>query len=530
MERVTVDTLLRGGARGPLSLARVRRELPEVLESGRRGAAQRHPLMLHIALTGLRGLTYDIHGLRRDEPVTGVTFADWKDFRLEPGGGTAQLLEPRGSSPLETVLASASHPGAFAPRVLDRRADRDEYERQGITNLPRSGWLWYSDGGQIQSEPLGRVLAAARAVDDAGPEDAHRLNLLIDPRSEEPSAAEEWSDRDYDASWGHGLARALTVPPEQALYDDLRRIERDNYRLDWIGQLSDVIDGHLSEDARDGLRALLERISGDRGKLRGDRVPASEEDDERPAGELLRRVVEDIGGLRGKQHVAVDVISPLLLAKHADSGVTDLLAGELMGDFGGFLDRDLRRSDFALGYESTLAWCKDGLGACGLPDGAVQAAAAAIERRRPERWQDVRRGQAEQRDLPWRARLRMWRGSPAARGPGRGARALPDPAAPPSRRCAVPPTCTNPLGGRHTRREGGGGGGGAGRGGPGYWFVPAGQARRRRGLFQAARALSAPASRADRREPRRRGGGTHPRRAPRASGRSARRASPPRPA
>ena len=306
------------------------------------------------------------------------------------------------------MLASASHPGAFAPRVLDRRADRDEYERQGVTNLPRSGWLWYSDGGQIQSEPLGRVLAAARAVEDDEP-DAHRLNLLIDPRSEEPSAAEESSDRDYAQAGATGSLRALAVPPEQALYDDLRRIERDNYRLDWIGQLSDVIDGHLSEDARDGLRELLERISGDRGKLRGDRAPASEEDDERPAGELLRRVVEDIGGLRGKQHVAVDVISPLLLAKHADSGVTDLLAGELMGDFGGFLDRDLRRSDFALGYESTLAWCKDGLGACGLPDEAVQAAAAAIERRRPERWQDVRRGEAEQRDLPWRARLRMAR-------------------------------------------------------------------------------------------------------------------------
>ena len=89
------------------------------------------------------------------------------------------------------MLASASHPGAFAPRVLDRRADREEYEGRGITNLPRSGWLWYSDGGQIQSEPLGRVLAASRAVGDDGPEIAHRPNLLIDPRSEEPSAAEE---------------------------------------------------------------------------------------------------------------------------------------------------------------------------------------------------------------------------------------------------------------------------------------------------------------------------------------------------
>ena len=208
---------------------------------------------------------------------------------------------------------------------------------------------------------------------------------------------------------GHGLAQALTVPPEQALYDDVRGIERDNYRLDWIGQLSDAIDGHLSEDAREGLRTLLERISGDRDKLRGDRVPASEEDDERPAGELLRRVVEDIGELRSKQHVAVDVISPLLLAKHADSGVTDLLAGELMGDFGGFLDRDLRRSDFALGYESTLAWCRDGLGACGLRKELCRRRPPRSRRRRPERWQDVRRGRAGQRDLPWRARLRMAR-------------------------------------------------------------------------------------------------------------------------
>ena len=70
VERVGVDTLLEGGARGPLSLERVRRELPELLEHGGRGPAQRHALILHVALTGLRGLTYDIHGLRRDEPVT----------------------------------------------------------------------------------------------------------------------------------------------------------------------------------------------------------------------------------------------------------------------------------------------------------------------------------------------------------------------------------------------------------------------------------------------------------------------------
>ena len=411
VERVAVDTLLGGGARGPLSLERVRRELPELLERGRRGPAQRHPLMLHVSLTGLRGLTYDIHGLRRDEPVSGVTFADWKDFRLEPGGGVTQLLRPEGSSPLETVLASASHPGAFAPRVIDRRGDRDAYQRQGISNFPRSGWLWYSDGGQIQSEPLGRVLAAARAVDRDAPDDARRLSLLIDPRSEEPSDAEEWSDHDYDASWARGLSRALTIPPEQALYDDLRRIERDNYRLDWIRQLTDTVDDHLDDDARDGLLALLARVASDRARLRGGGFsePADPQDDDSTVGELLRRAVEDIGGLSGKRHVAVDVISPLVLARHTDSSVADLLAGELVGDFGGFLEQELRRSDFALGYETTLAWCSDGLGAFDLPHDVVDAAAAAIEQRRPERWQDVRRGRTEQRDLPWRARIPLAR-------------------------------------------------------------------------------------------------------------------------
>ncbi|MBD0283229.1 MAG: patatin-like phospholipase family protein [Thermoleophilaceae bacterium] len=411
VERVSIDALLRRGARGPLSLEGVRQDLPELLEGGGRGTAQRHPLTLHVALTGLRGLTYDIHGLRGKEPATGVTYADWKDFRLEPGGGIEQLARPKGSSPLETVLASASHPGAFAPRVLDRRRDTDEYRRQGISNLPRSGWLWYSDGGLVQSEPLGRVLAAARAVDHGRPEDAHRLTLLVDPRSEEPSDAEEWSDHDYHATWAHGLSRALALLPKQAVYDDLRRIERDNYRLDWVAQLVESVGPHLGDPARDDLAGLLERIAEDRRGLRGG-GPSEAADlpsGESGVGELLRRAVEDIGGLTGKQRVAVDVISPMLLAERDRGGVADLLAGELLGDFGGFLDRDLRRSDFALGYESTRAWCGEGLGRCDLPNKAVEAAVAAIDRRRPGSWNDVGRGQTRHRDLSWRARLRLAR-------------------------------------------------------------------------------------------------------------------------
>ncbi len=268
VERVSIDTLLRRNSRGPLSLEGVRAELPEMLREGRRASRQEHPLMLHVSLTGLRGLTYDLHGLRSDEPVPAVTYADWKDFELRPGGGPGQFFEPRLASPLDAVLASASHPGAFAPRVLDRREDRDEYERQGITNLPRSGWLWYSDGGLVQSEPLGRTVAAARRVE--GTEDAHRLTMLIDPRGEEPTDAEEWSDRDYDATWAGGMSRALEVLPEQSLYEDLRKLQRDNRRVEWMGDLLDALDGRVDEQAAGALREVLGRIASERAELRGD--------------------------------------------------------------------------------------------------------------------------------------------------------------------------------------------------------------------------------------------------------------------
>jgi predicted acylesterase/phospholipase RssA len=406
IERVSIDTLLRRGSRGPLSLEGVRAELPDLLRSGKRARAQEHPLALHVALTGLRGLTYELEGLRRDVPVSAVTFADWKDFVLEPGRGPGQYFEPALRSPLDAVLASASHPGAFAPRVLDRRDDREEYEGQGVANLPRSGWLWYTDGGLVQSEPVGRTLSAARRIE--GPADAHRLNLMIDPRSEEPTDAEQWSDRDYGATWAGGLSRALAVLPEQALYEDLRKLQRDNRRIEWLGDLERAVDEHLDERAAEGLRRLIEVIDGERDEMRAGRTRDTAPPGDASATELLRDAIERISGLARKDPVAVDVISPLLLAERDDvDSVGGLLAGEMLGDFGGFLQTDLRRSDFALGYESVLAWAPDGLAACDLPPAAVDSAVAAACESKPEKWEQVRRGETSGRDLPWRARLRL---------------------------------------------------------------------------------------------------------------------------
>jgi predicted acylesterase/phospholipase RssA len=389
VERVSIDTLLRRGSRGPLSLEGVRAGLTELLErGGRHGTGQRHPLVLHVSLTALRGHTYEIPGLRREQPVVGVTYSDSRDFRLEPGGGLRALLEPKGASPLDTVLASASHPGAFAPRVVDG--------------------LWYTDGGLIQPKPLGRALAAARGVDD-GDESAARVTLMVHPRSKDPSDAQEWSDASYDATWAGGLSRGLAIVSEQPLYDDLERVERDNFRLAWTEQLLERLSPHLADSAAGELRELIGRIEADKQRLEGapDAGGASEPEPAAGVDELIGRAIRDIGGLTGKRHEAVDLISPLLLTEDDDEGVTSLLAGELIGDFGGFLDRELRQSDFALGYESTLAWARGGLGECGIPDDAVSGAVEAIEASRPVSREEARRGHAKERDLPWRARGRL---------------------------------------------------------------------------------------------------------------------------
>src|SRR5215203_1026292 len=115
VERVTLPLLRGTDSSALLSFDDLRERVPNVL--GRDGPAiadpdgidyrQSRSLALHVQLTGLRGLTYPIRGLRRDSPVTGATYADWGRFELEPGGGLEQMLAPAGRSPLDFVLASA---------------------------------------------------------------------------------------------------------------------------------------------------------------------------------------------------------------------------------------------------------------------------------------------------------------------------------------------------------------------------------------------------------------------------------------
>jgi hypothetical protein len=411
VERVSLPLLRANDSNALLSFDELRKRVPEVLASDGPASAdrdgidyrQRRPLALHVQVTGLRGLTYSIQGLREDAPVTGSTYADWGRFELRPGGGSQQMLEPAGRSPLDFVLASAASPGGFAPQLLDRRPDLPTYQRHGIESFPDSGHLWYTDGGLLGARPLGRVIAAGEELHGAE-ERARRLHLLIDPRSEN-AALDRWSDPDAEPSWQTGASRALATLSEQSLFDDMRRIEEENARIEWAERLAERLAASLDDDASSVLREFISEVGSDGPTGHGDDGDAADGD----PTVLLRRALREIGGLVGKKRVAIDVISPLVLADGRAEDVGALLAGEFMGDFGGFLSRDLRASDFALGYQSTIAWLEQGLPACGLDDETVRGAVQFVESKRRYDLDEIRSGEAGLSDLSLADRFELVR-------------------------------------------------------------------------------------------------------------------------
>lgn len=399
VERVDIDLLRGEDGRAPLDFDRLRERFVELLDEAPSSGAIRDELTVQVSLTGLRGMTYPVRGLRGADSIRAATYADWFAQRLGADVILADVTEPVDASLLDAALASAANPGGFAPRLLDRTTHRDLYEQHGIEDLPEPLTLWFSDGGLVQSEPVGRVVGMAE-----GSEAAQRVAVLVDARSEDPGAVEEWSDPERAPHWVAGLQRGLAILPAHEIYEDLRRLERDNARLRWVERLTEELVGHLDESARGGLRTVLAEIA----EAEAHRRPAGHRPGlERPDGDTLdahlRAALGELAGVRGKEQVEADVITPLLLLDEGASATT-LLAGEILGDFGGFLDRSLRASDFDLGYASAHAWVRDGLARTDLSDEDVAAAVVAVERAHSVDWRRTNRGGVAPADLGHRAR------------------------------------------------------------------------------------------------------------------------------
>lgn len=372
VERVDLDLLTRGPADAPLTPQGLRRELQDLFEfESVRTPSPTRPIALNISLTGLRGLTYRTDGLRGENSIRAATYADWFETTLAPGVTAEDVFEPSGRSVIEAALASAAHPGAFPAQLLDRSNVADEYESHGIEDLPDPAKLWYTDGTLIQVEPLGRIIAAARRHHDSP--GVRRAAVLVHPRSEGPSTGGRFADHDERPAWLPSLARSLDIITAQHLYDDVRRISEINRRLEAIEQLATRLESATDEPVRE---------------------------------QLL-----DVAGLVGKENIAVDVMSPALLLddQGPERTVGAMLAGDMMGDLGGFLDRDLRASDFALGYATAHRWLDPALSDLGFERSLIDRAVTAVEGAHSTDWKRYSRGGSDVGDLPLASRAQLVR-------------------------------------------------------------------------------------------------------------------------
>ena len=343
VEDVDVDLLRRGERSGPLGFGTLIESFISLLEdeeSHPRGAQPplESSILLQISLTSLLGLTVDVADGETTVPT--LSYADWMEFELEPGHSVDDLVTPKGGSVLDAVVASASHPGAFEPRLVDRDRHREIFEDKGVTNFPDSGRLWYTDGGLVESQPVTRVLDAAKRKSGDG--DGRRVHIVVDPRSSGASGNEFWADDNDPKSWIDGLVRSLSILPTQALHDDLRHVAAINERLRQL-------DSFLDEHANGGANTRTE----------------------------LRAAITEIAGLTNKEPVAIEMISPLLLADE-ETGVSDLLTGNFVGAFGGFLNRSVRAADFGLGWRCVEAWLSTGLERYGVADEVVDEAVSEL--------------------------------------------------------------------------------------------------------------------------------------------------------
>ena len=431
VERASLARLMSRRDDAPLSLAAVRDDLGDLLDPrDRRGRPvhrvaadnrQAEPIKLSIALGNLQGLSYDLPEVGKDPSVAAMTHVDWADYLLTREDDAADYRAPAGRCVVDAVLASMSHPAAFPPRGLDRSPDRGTYEAQGVVNFPRSGHFWYCDGSALVTHPFARTLESARGADEEAAlrqERRNRVHVLVHPHTAAPAGDDTWTDPSQPPSWPSTVSRLLAALTTQALYDGMREIERVNARVRWSAELGSLLAEHLDEESAGDLRDLLTRIRRERREL-GDTAPDSAGGV--PAAttsvaDLASQVVAEVSGTGGRPEVRTEVISPLRLLSAAEATahtaereheIGTLLAGEFLGRFGGFTQRALRQSDFALGWHSCRAWLPEALRRGGLSDDVVEEAVGAVDERQVDYGHRGPRGGATSRDLPLSARLRL---------------------------------------------------------------------------------------------------------------------------
>src|SRR5687768_15245457 len=168
VEADSLAKLVQGaGWHSPLSTDEVQGMAKDLLDLKTTRAKQSVSIGVVMSIAALQGLRYPIPSLRPGggrHRVEASTFLDWVEFRFDPGAGLDHFTEPANiCSAVDIALASGANALGFPPKLINRRrraaSQVDEpIEKSKIANIPEHGWLWYTDGGTINNEPLGRAL------------------------------------------------------------------------------------------------------------------------------------------------------------------------------------------------------------------------------------------------------------------------------------------------------------------------------------------------------------------------------------
>jgi hypothetical protein len=217
---------------------------------------------------------------------------------------------------------------------------------------------------------------------------------------------------------------AVGIGRNQSIYEDLRRLEKTNSRLEWIETVAPAVEAgisaaNLSDDQAAELRAslrtaLLYALREVRGgeedvATLARRSPVAH--DAAEAGDwadLLDTLVRAASGLEGREQIKVEVVSPAVDPSVRESSA-EQLAGAFFFHFGGFFDVKFRQSDFALGYRNMSYWMTQYLGSY-LPGVDLSAALGEVDARYTQLgWDQVRWGGSQLGALSFSEKLGLGR-------------------------------------------------------------------------------------------------------------------------
>lgn len=340
------------------------------------------PLRFAFTLTNLGGMTYPLsYSNQPGQFFSTRIHSDHVRFELRPGAqpdaGTWDRIRA-------TAVASGAFPAAFPPRRVTR----------SLTEFPRALWpgepgescdMWYVDGGVLDNEPLG----LAKALVEEDPDHVHHdyRYLLIDPYLN-AAAARYMGPKTLGNAMG-GLARAILG---ESTAKDWMRANKLNWR---VGVLEDFVRDHLrpivdaiAESAGPGGARILASLNDTAMSIARFKVTVNrrimpeqdvataylQENLERIAGDPryaltieglaggTRRamlqgifILENLAGLRHKEHMSLYLIAPGAAAGTPDTHDEHPLAGDFLHNFGGFFRREWREHDFLCGRRDARA-------------------------------------------------------------------------------------------------------------------------------------------------------------------------------